>query len=178
MRLEGQPPFGPPVFVLASSASGTTLLLPREDRVHTGTPARQLVEALSGLAFDGAALRAVLTGCVTTENTALDALRYADGRVVVRAADEATLLVRDGRVVGGSRDGLRVDYEAFVGDFPSVLRVTSAAGGGTIDATMRVSGIETNRELGDEAFQVAVPVEAQPLTLEQVRRLGPLGGAR
>jgi hypothetical protein len=177
MRLEGLAPFGPPVFVLASTAAATTLLLPRDDRVHTGTPARQLVEALSGLALDGAALRAVLTGCVSTQTTALDAMRFTDGRMIVRAADDATLLAQDGRIVGGNRDGLRVDYQAFVGDFPSVLRVTSAGGGGTIDATIRLSSIETNRELGDEAFQVAVSVEAQPLTLEQVRRLGPLGGA-
>lgn len=178
MRLEGVPPFGPPVFVLASTSAATTLLLPRDDRVHTGTPARQLVEALSGLAFDGAALRAVLTGCVSTQTTAIDAVRFPDGRLIVRAADAAMLLVRDGRIIGGNRDGLRVDYEAFVGDFPSMLRVTSAAGGGTIDAAIRVSSIETNREIGDEAFQVVVPDEAQPLTLEQVRRLGPLGGAR
>lgn len=177
MRLEGLAPFGPPVFVLASTAAATTLLLPRDDRVHTGTPARALVEALSGLAFDGAALRAVLTGCVSTQTTALDAVQFADGRLLVRAADNATLLARDGRIVGGSRDGLRVDYEAFIGDFPSVLRVTSAGGRGAIDASIRVSGIETNRELADEAFQVAVPAEAQPLTLEQVTRLGPLGGA-
>lgn len=177
MRLEGLPPFGSPVFVLAAGAGETTLLLPRDDRVHTGTPARELVEALSGLALDAAALRAMLTGCVTTQGAARDGARYSDRRIVLHTADGATLLARDGRIMGGVRDGLRVDYQAFAGTFPSVVRVTSAGGGSSIDVTMRVSALETNRELDDAAFRVIVPPEARPLSLDEVRRLGPLGGA-
>lgn len=174
MRLEGLPPFGPPVFILASLGTETTLLLPREDRFHSGTPARQLVEAMSGLALDAAALQSLVTGCVTLDARARDAARFSGGRVTVHTSDGTLLVARDGRVIGGVREGLRVDYTAFVGEFPSVVRVTSE-GGGTIDLTLRVTGIETNRELGDDAFRVRVPEGARAMALDEVRRLGPLG---
>lgn len=177
LRLEGLPPFGAPIFVLAAGVSEPVLLLPRDDRVHTGTPTRALVEAVSGLALDAAAMRAVVAGCVTTETRVTTATRYRGQQDVVRAADGTTLLAREGRIVVGIRDALRIDYVTFVGTFPSQVRITSATGAAPIDATLRIRDIETNRELDDSAFQVAIPAEARPISLDELRRLGPLGEA-
>jgi hypothetical protein len=43
------------------------------------------------------------------------------------------------------------------------------------DITLRVSQLEINAAIDDGAFEVDVPPDAMPLTLEELRRSGPLG---
>jgi hypothetical protein len=44
--------------------------------------------------------------------------------------------------------------------------------------TVKLSETELNVPLGPEVFQLDVPREADPLTLDELRRAGPLGDAR
>jgi outer membrane lipoprotein-sorting protein len=46
------------------------------------------------------------------------------------------------------------------------------------DLTVKLSDVELNVPLGAEVFQLDVPPDADPLTLEELRRAGPLGEAR
>jgi hypothetical protein len=46
------------------------------------------------------------------------------------------------------------------------------------DLTVKLSETELNVPLGPEVFQLDVPREADPLTLDELRRAGPLGDAR
>ena len=43
------------------------------------------------------------------------------------------------------------------------------------DLTIRLSQVDINEPLDDAAFQVDVPPDATPMTLEQLRQAGPLG---
>jgi hypothetical protein len=40
---------------------------------------------------------------------------------------------------------------------------------------IRLSQVDVNQPLGDDAFRVEIPADAKPLTLEELRRSGPLG---
>jgi hypothetical protein len=47
--------------------------------------------------------------------------------------------------------------------------------GNVADITLRVSQLEINTSIDLKAFEVDVPPAAQPLTIEELRRSGPLG---
>src|SRR5262245_37505706 len=63
VRLEGIPPFGRPVFVLAADGPRTTLVFTRDDRVLRDAPPDRIVEALAGVPVDADALRTIVAGC-------------------------------------------------------------------------------------------------------------------
>ena len=44
------------------------------------------------------------------------------------------------------------------------------------DLTLRLSQVDINVPLDADVFQVDVPTDATPLTLDELRRAGPLGG--
>jgi hypothetical protein len=48
--------------------------------------------------------------------------------------------------------------------------------GADADITLRVSELEMNKPLDPAVFKLAIPDGAQPLTLEELRRAGPIGG--
>ena len=58
------------------------------------------------------------------------------------------------------------------------MRTAAAQGATTADITLRLSQVEINVPLADAVFEVDVPRDAAPLTLEELRRAGPLGGVK
>jgi outer membrane lipoprotein-sorting protein len=52
-----------------------------------------------------------------------------------------------------------------------------ASGTPAADVTVRLSDVNINVPLEPEVFAVDVPAGAEPLTIEELRRAGPLGGA-
>ena len=52
-----------------------------------------------------------------------------------------------------------------------------ASGTPAADVTVRLSDVNINLPLDPEVFAVDVPAGAEPLTIEELRRAGPLGGA-
>jgi hypothetical protein len=90
------------------------------------------------------------------------------------------LAARNPRGITAARvGGLTVEYAEFVAGMPRVVRVQSSAdaAGGTVEAdlTIRVSQLETNTTLEANVFEVKVPEDAMPLTLDELREGGPLG---
>jgi outer membrane lipoprotein-sorting protein len=71
---------------------------------------------------------------------------------------------------------LSVLYSDVVSGRPSRLRL-QASGTPAADVTVRLSDMNINVPLEPEVFVVDVPADAQPLTIEELRRAGPLGGA-
>jgi hypothetical protein len=71
---------------------------------------------------------------------------------------------------------VQYEYDAQGDARPSVVRLRSTADGGP-GATLRLalSQVETNVPIADKAFSVAVPADAVPITLADLRQSGPLG---
>jgi len=184
MRLEAVAPFGPPVFILVSRAGTASLLLPRENRLLADAAPASVIEALTGVAVTPDDLLAILSGCGTIRSEAVAARTYSGDWAAVDMANGATAYLRrrrDGwRVVAGVSGRLGVEYADEGGALPTIarLRVTDEHGEITTDLKIRLSQVETNRSINPAAFSLRVPDRAVPLTLDELRRAGPLGWQR
>lgn len=183
LRLEGFPKIrfgGKPFFVLVSRGDTATLVLNRDARVLRGAAPAAIIEALTGIALDPDQLRAVVAGCGLGTAEATDGRSYENGWASVTAG-AATMFLRqiEGRWrVAAARQGpLTVEYGAFSAGRPSPVRLHTApaAGVASADLTVRLSGVEANSALEAAVFEVDVPRDAVPITIEELRRSGPLG---
>lgn len=176
IRLEGVAPvFGRPIFILAGRDDRATLLLSRENRVVDEAPPEAIVEALTGVALTPAELLAAVAGCGLGAAAPSNGRAFGDDWVAVDAGTGVTYLRRVNarwEIGGASRDGVTVVYGEFANGLPSTIHVRT---GSVADITLRVSQLEVNSAIDDGAFEVDVPPDAMPLTLEELRRSGPLG---
>lgn len=179
MRLEGPSPLGPPAFILAARDGRATLLLPRGGaRVVQGERADVVLEAITGVALLPADLHAILTGCVVADPRPTNGRLHANGWASIDLVGGGMLYAA--RAAGGwrlraaTRDAWRVEYEVWQGQFPERVRLTSASGPRVVDLRAALTEIEVNRDLDAAAFEVRIPVGAQPLTIDELRDIGPL----
>ncbi|HVC21225.1 MAG TPA: hypothetical protein VNE16_14185 [Vicinamibacterales bacterium] len=182
LRLEGLAPFGGPVFVLVARAGRATLLLPRDGRVLRGAEPGAVLEALTGLTLSPADLLAIVSGCGVARRTPVSARAYgrdwlrvdlaAGARLYLRREDGAWRLVAAVEPRAG-HDGLRIEYGAMQ-QGPKTLRLID--GDGRLDLRLTLSQVDLNVPLNPRAFRVRVPDDAAPITLDELRRLGLLGG--
>lgn len=181
IRLEALAPFGPPVFVLASRSGVATLLLPRDDRVLRDAPPEQIVEALTGVSIAPASLRTALTGCGIELDTPGPATRYGDRWLAIDGGNGATLFLEfvnaTWRVRGAQTRAFTMTYDELGAVHPVRLTIR-AIGRLTAEIRLRLSQVEVNPQLAPEAFEVQIPPEATPLTIEELRDAGPLGEKR
>jgi hypothetical protein len=180
MRLEGVAPFGRPIFVLTAIHEIGTLVLSRDNRVLRDSPARSIVEALAGVPLGAASMRTIVTGCgLSMQETPTAGHSYANGWVAVEFPDHVAYLQRLGdrwRVFAMTRQTLSVFYADFESGRPATIRLrVEEAARVTADITLRVSQADVNTALDASAFAATLPADAEPLTLEELRRAGPLG---
>lgn len=186
IRLEGRPPalaFGRPYFILAGRDGDATLLLPRDGRVLTGEPPAAIVEALTGVALTPDELRAALSGCGLGAVEPTAGREYGKGIVAVDTAGGAATWIRREEAGGWRpyatvRGPLEIRYEEFAGAYPSRIRIRTDPGGGSprTDLTLRLSDVDVNIDLGPDVFEVAVPADAVPITLNELRRARGMAG--
>lgn len=180
-RLEGRAPFGKPVFVLVADSGRGTLVLPRDDRVLQDAAPDEIVEALAGVRLGPDALRMAITGCGlgvgepsggTTFSNGWSAIALAGGTTYVRKAGT-------GWEVAASTSGpLTVTYGDYADRRPATVRLRAAAQGpASADLTLRLSDVSINITLDPRTFEVELPEHPVPLTLDELRRAGPLGGS-
>lgn len=178
MRLEGTPPFGQPVFILAAEGATGTLLLPRESRVLRGEPAESILEALIGVNLASADLQAILTGCVVPDPVATGGHTHANGWASIDLQGGATLFLQrpssQWQLRAARRDGWQLEYTMAQSRFPTSVRLTSDSQKVPVDLSTGISELEANVDLEPAAFRVDVPSDAKPLTLEELRESGPL----
>lgn len=180
-RLEGIAPFGRPAFILVADARRGTLLLPRDDRVLRDAPPDRIVEALAGVALDTASLRTIVSGCGISDDTPRveDARAFGDDWASAPQPGGVVYLRRiAGRwnVAAATRGTLTVMYADFANGRPSTIRLRASSDGRTTaDLTVRLSEVDVNGTLDRRTFEIDVPERAVPLTLEELRRAGPLG---
>lgn len=182
-RLEGRAPFGRPVFILvARDDVSATLVLPRDNRVLREAAPAAIVEALAGVALAPGELRAAIAGCGFGGAAPTDGRAYGDW-LAIDVRDGTHYLRRvDGRwrLMASTRGPLTIEYRDFASGRPSTVRMR-ATGSGPVsgaqaDLTVKLSDVHINVPLEPEVFRVEVPAGADPLTIEELRRAGPLGG--
>lgn len=179
-RLEGIPPFGKPVFVLVADGDKGTLVLTREDRVLRDAPPDQIVEALAGVPLGPDALRTAIAGCGFGAPPT-DGRAYSNGWVAAVSSEGTTFLrPREGgwEVAGAERGVVNILYSDYANGRPSTIRLLATLQGRTTtDLTLRLSDVDINTTLDPKTFDAELPDHPVPLTLQELRRAGPLGGS-
>ncbi|HEU4935743.1 MAG TPA: hypothetical protein VFT39_04755 [Vicinamibacterales bacterium] len=180
IALEGVAPFGKPFFVLTAADGASTLVLPRDGRYLRGAAPAEIIEALTGIRIAPNELMIALGGCAFYVGSVSDGRTFANGWAAVDAGS-ATVWLRmiDGswREVAAERGPLTIYYDDFAEGRPQRLRlVMKPPDGAGADITLRVSQLELGKPLDPAVFKLAIPEGAQPLTLDELRRAGPLGG--
>lgn len=176
LRLEGVAPFGSPVFILVADGLRGTLLLSRERRVVQDAPPEEILNALVGIRLGPDDLRALLTGCVKAAAEPTSARAYGADWLAVDLAEGGTIYVRRignaWRIVAGRVGGLEVDYAAFEGARPSQVVVRGA----DLNLALALNQVELNGDLPRDALvALKIPEGVAPLSLDQLRKAGPLG---
>ena len=184
IRLEGLAPFGAPGFYLVATQDEATLWLTREGRVLTDVPAGDMLAGLTGIPFGPEDLRAVLTGCLVPNPRPTGGRSYGNWVAVELMGGAVAYLRPIGdvyHVVAGTRNGLTIEYGEFRRHIPRVVRVFSTdldddrQARPSIDITASLSQLNLNVELEAGTFFLSVPADVSPMTLEDLRRAGPLG---
>ena len=174
VRLEGVPPFGAPVFILAGRVGDATLLFPRDGVFVSNVPVAALIEAVVGVALTPPDLLALLGGCGISAGSPTGARAFGSGWARLDFPDEVTMWLRQ---EGASAPALRVadtrhwrvDYEIPRPGQP-VRGVLTRKGGATTALSFEVSAPERLSALPEAAFDVTVPADARALPLEHFRR--------
>ena len=107
--------------------------------------------------------------------------RHANNLASVALADSTAFLQQsDGawKMAGATGGPLTVAYADYANGRPSTIHLRAESGGRvSADLTLRLSQVEINTTLDAKAFQAEIPERAAPLTLEDLRKAGPLGGS-
>ena len=181
IRLEAPAPFGRPVFTLVARGETATLVLNRDRRVVRDASPAALVEALAGVSMGPDDLRGAVAGCGFSGADLAGGESYPGDWIAGDAGGARAWLRKvDGawRLVATARGPLEIRYDQFVSGRPSVVQLRSTAQGNpATDITLRLSQVDINVPLEDSVFDVEVPADAQPMTLDELRRSGTLGSA-
>jgi hypothetical protein len=179
-RLEAVAPFGAPIFIFVARGDDATLLLPRDDRVLEHGKSDQVLEAVAGVPIGAADLRLALVGCPPLEIDAGGAKQFgAEWRLV--AGDGEDVWLRRDRAGGRWRvvsivkrdPDWRAEYREFTPNgLPRSVHFVSGDRK-RFDLTLALSQVELNPALGAEVFRLDVPRDADPITLEELRRARP-----
>jgi hypothetical protein len=82
--------------------------------------------------------------------------------------------LRRGVPVAADYRGWQIDYADHSGGIARTVRVRRAVASGAIDLLAAIGQLEMNVDLDARAFVVDVPPDADPLTLDDLRRSSPL----
>ena len=177
MRLEGVAPFGPPAFILVARGGDATLLLPRDERVVRDAKPDEILGALTGVSLAPADLQAILTGCVVPSPRPTAGRLHGNGWVSIDLEGGATLFAaRQGQgwqLRAARRGPWQVQYTMGTGTLPALVTL-HADMPVAVDLSAGIDQAETNIDLEAAAFNVNVPADARPLSVDTLRANGPL----
>ena len=179
IRLEAVAPFGAPGFILAASDASSVLLLPRDDRVLRDAPPQDILAALAGVHVGPADLLAFLAGCPGAAPVASGARRFSDEWAAVDLDDGGVAYLQHGEtwhLAAIVRPDLRTVFQEWTVEGPGRVGLQSPDAGdpAAFDLSLRLSQVERNAEIPPAAFSVEVPPDTEPITLDELRRAGPM----
>jgi outer membrane biogenesis lipoprotein LolB len=182
-RLEAIGPFARPFFILTARGDTATLLLNDDNRILQGGRPADVLEAITGVPLDAAALRDTLTGCPSNNAAGSGGRARGDDWRIVDDGPRSIYLHRDGRSspwrlvaavhLPSDAPAWRAEYRDFADGLPRTIRLASTDRD-RFNLRLVLSGIELNGPLPPEAFEIKIPPSAQPITLDELRRAGPL----
>ncbi len=186
MRLEALAPGGGPFFIMVGEPQRARLLLVRDRRLVDADAPGALLDALVGIALGPDDLRAMLSGCLAASLDPASARAYGDEWIRVDLAGDGLVYLRRAGagwvVAAGTYRGLDVQYGDLTGAVPARVRIrtaqdSSAEGAAPhVDLTAEVTQVEINGDLpADRLLTINVPPGTTPMTLDELRRSGPLG---
>lgn len=180
-RIEAVAPFGQPIFIFVARDRDATLLLPRDQRVLPHGAPGAVLEAVTGVALDGEQLRRVLSACPAAPDVESGRAPSDDWRIIVDGPDQVFLhraaqsapwqLVAMLHHPAGA-GGWRAEFRDFQNGLPRGLRLVSADRK-QFDLRLALSQVDVNAAMGDEVFRVDVPRTATPITIDELREVGP-----
>jgi outer membrane lipoprotein-sorting protein len=177
--LEAVAPFGKPFFLLAASGSDSLLVLPRDGRYLRGAPPAAIVEAITGVSLNPAELRMVLSGCGIPSGPAVAGQSFDGGWVSIDTSETTIWLRQIGgrwRVAAATRGPISIHYADFASSRPATVRIrVTLPNADGADLTLRLTDVDVNVPLPADVFKLDVPREALPITIDELRRSGPLG---
>ena len=179
VRLELPAP-GKSIFVFVTANDRATLLLPREGRVLRDAPPAATLEALAGISIAPDELRTILAGCGAGVAPPTAGRAHGSEWIAIDAGDTVHWLHQVGgawQLAASIRGSLDVRYSDYAAGRPSTirLRMLPREGQPNTDLTIRLSQVDINEPLEAAVFDVEIPAGATPLTLDELRRSGPLG---
>jgi len=176
IRLELPAPIGRPGFTLAGEGRQSTLLL--RDKRQVTAPARDIVEALTGLKWGPQQLLLVLDGCAAPTDPIAPGTRIGTFIVVTAGTARVYLERRNSswEIRAILEDGLTIEYRATADHRPIEIRIDSDPGRSpSIGLSLSLTQIVVNAVMQPAAFVVKLPADAVPMTLDELRAMGPLG---
>ena len=183
-RLEAVAPFGL-VFTFVARGDDATLVLHRDGRVLEHGRSGAVIEALTGIPLDASDLRMALMGCAEGLDASQARQLGEDWRVAPQGPNLVYLRREPGagpwRLVAAihrepGRPEWRAEYDEFENGLPRTIRFASSDPG-RFNLRLELSQVDITTPLGIEAFEVKIPSSADPITLEELRRLGPLASS-
>jgi hypothetical protein len=181
-RLEAAAPFGAPMFILVTTGGDATLLLPHDGRVLEHGRPDAVLEALAGVPLDASDLRVALTGCTVGTDTAGATQLSDDWRMIPDGPNEVYLhrehqpdQWRVAAIVFHGAQGAgdwRAEYRDFQAGLPRSVRFVAKARD-RFDLRLALSQVDVNAQLGPEVFRVQLPRDADPITIDELRRARP-----
>jgi hypothetical protein len=181
-RIEAVAPAGQPIFIFVARDADATLLLPRDQRVLEHGAPDAVLEAVTGISLDGAQLRRVLSGCPQAPDPDSARAPAADWRIVRDGADDIYLHRLNGGASWqtaamlhrpGDPSGWRAEYRDYQQGLPRIVRLVSGTSG-RFDLQLTLSQLDVNTTLSDEVFHIEVPQTADRITIDELRKVGPL----
>ncbi|HKT80432.1 MAG TPA: hypothetical protein VJP86_09465 [Vicinamibacterales bacterium] len=175
--------YSQPIFVFVADGPTGSLLLQRENRVIENGSAGDILEAVTGVALRSDTLKSTFTGC-TVSTAYSEAMQFDDKWRSVPDVDGIVYLTRPkvGAVWSvaaathqpSSAKEWRAEFRKTANGLPHDIRIRSAAR--QVDLHLSLSQIETGTPIDARAFRIQVPPSAVPMTIDELRRSGPLGG--
>jgi hypothetical protein len=177
--------YGQQIFVFVARGTDATVLLTREGRVLEHGRPDAVLEAVTGVPLGASDLRGALLGCAVSPDSDRGRRLGVDWRVLPDGRGEL-YLHRDPpaapwRLVAAvHRDPghpeWRAEYGRFEGNLPRAIRFVSSEPG-RFDLRLTLAQVDLNPRLDAPVFEVKVPASADPITIEELGRSGPLAGA-
>ena len=187
-RLEAAAPFGAPLFIFVATGRDGTLLLPRDRRVVEHGDSSELLAAIAGIKLTPSEMVRTLNGCYIPDRLESPMAIGDNWRTSASAGGAKIYMHRDGptapwRLVTvfhpgeGLRWSWRADYDDFHDGLPRVIRLVSADPR-RFNLQLTLSQLETNVQLKPDVFRVELPSDAERISLEELKRLGPFGASK